>query len=56
MADNELEKRANELLKGKTVEKIMLRGKEEVMLVFQDGTTLYVNIDENCLDLSITGP
>jgi len=58
MNKSELEyqaERASELLKGKVVSHVIRHRKSEVLIVFTDGTRLFVDRVENGLDLSITG-
>ena len=45
---------ATQLLKNKIVEIVWRHRKDEVAIKFTDGTTLFVNIKDNYIDLSIT--
>lgn len=52
----EEEKRLNELLKGKTVLRIVRNRPKEILVEFDDATRLFVNHEDDALDLSVTGP
>ncbi len=47
-------KKATELLKGKTVSKIIRHRKNEIVIEFTDGTILFVDSKTDSLELSIT--
>jgi hypothetical protein len=48
-------KQAENLLKGKVVEKVSRNREKEICIEFTDGTRLFVDHIENSLELSITG-
>jgi hypothetical protein len=48
-------KNSTQLLKGKVVEKILRPRSKEMAIQFTDGTRLFVDIETDGLDLSITG-
>ena len=48
-------KQATKLLIGKTVNSVLRHREDEVVIKFDDGTTLYVDVSENSIKLSITG-
>ena len=51
----EEDKRATELLQGKTVANVVRHREKEVLVEFTDGTRFFIDHLENKLDLSITG-
>lgn len=57
MSDMNLEEEAErltELLHGKTIKVIYRHGETELVIIFMDGTRLFID-SSGCLDFSITG-
>ena len=49
------EQRASKLLNGKVVKEIRRHRQEEVVIVFSDGTTFFIDWRDGEFDLSVTG-
>ena len=55
MTLTEEERRATEMLSGRTVARVRRHRPQEVLIEFSDGTRLFVDASNEALELSITG-